>query len=276
MESLPDARQRTAGVRSDAPAGDGARQTPHAVGGALGSTLRPVLTPHVRTRVLVVDDDEALRRAIVRALELEGYDVEIAADGLEALAFFEDGVDPPDAVILDVLMPKLDGMATCRRIREVGSVPVLMLTARHAVGDRVNGLDAGADQYLGKPFAVVELLARLSALIRRTATVEETVERVLRYADLELNASEHRTYRGGQLIELTRIEFSMLELFMSHPHRVLSREFIFASVWGHEVEYASNSLDAYIGFLRRRTEAYGGTRLIQTVRGIGYVLRDPN
>jgi two-component system response regulator MprA len=224
----------------------------------------------MQARVLVVDDDTGLRLAIARALELEGYDVEVAEDGNEALAFFADGVEPPDAVVLDVLMPNLDGMETCRRIRETSSVPVLMLTARHAVADRVDGLAAGADHYLGKPFALVELLARLNALIRRMPTAG----RLLRYADLELNESEHRVYRGGGLIELTRIEFLLLELFMSHPHRVLSRSSIFRTVWGYDIEYASNSLDAYIKFLRRKTEAFGGSRLIHTVRGIGYVLRE--
>jgi two-component system response regulator MprA len=224
-------------------------------------------------RVLLVDDDEALRRSIARALQLEGYSVELAGDGLEALEFFADGLEPPDAVILDVLMPKLDGFATCRSIREVSDVPVLMLTARHSVADRVNGLDTGADQYLGKPFAVIELLARLNALIRRTPTATAD-DRILHYTDLELNTGEHRVYRAGRLIDLTRIEFSLLETFMSHPHRVLSRSSLFGAVWGYDIEYASNSLDAYIGFLRRKTETFGGARLIQTVRGIGYVLRD--
>jgi two-component system response regulator MprA len=184
----------------------------------------------MHARVLVVDDDVALRRAVARALELDGYEVDVAQDGLEALTFFENGAEHPDAVILDVLMPNLDGFATCRRIRELSSVPVLMLTARQTVGDRVDGLDAGADHYLGKPFALSELLARLSALIRRTAVPDP--DRVLRYADLELNVSEHRVYRTGQLIELTRIEFALLELFMSYPQRVLSRSTIFNTVWG--------------------------------------------
>jgi two-component system response regulator MprA len=224
-------------------------------------------------RVLLVDDDEALRRSIARALELEGYAVDLAGDGVEALAFFADGLEHPDAVVLDVLMPKMDGLAACRRIRELSDVPVLMLTARHSVADRVDGLGVGADHYLGKPFALVELLARVNALIRRTSgTMLE--ERILRYSDLELNTGEHRFYRDGRLVDLTRIEFSLLETFMSHPHRVLSRSAIFGAVWGYEVEYASNSLDAYIGFLRRKTEGFGGTRVIHTVRGIGYVLRD--
>jgi two-component system response regulator MprA len=148
-----------------------------------------------------------------------------------------------------------------------------MLTARHSVPDRVNGLETGADQYLGKPFAVIELLARLNALIRRTSTAIAE-DRVLRYGDLELNTGEHRVYRDGRLIDLTRIEFALLETLMSRPHRVLSRSSLFGAVWGYDIEYSSNSLDAYIGFVRRKTEAFGGTRLIHTVRGIGYVLRD--
>jgi two-component system response regulator MprA len=225
-------------------------------------------------RVILVDDDEGLRRSIARALALEGYTVDLAGDGLEALEFFADGLEPPDAVILDVLMPKLDGFATCRRIRELSDVPVLMLTARHSVSDRVNGLDTGADQYLGKPFAVVELLARLNALIRRSPTATDGEHRILRYSDLELNTGEHRVYRNGRRIDLTRIEFSLLETLMSQPHLVLPRSAIFAAVWGYEIEYSSNSLDTYVGFVRRKTEALGETRLIQTVRGIGYVLRD--
>jgi two-component system response regulator MprA len=223
-------------------------------------------------RVLLVDDDAGLRRSIGRALEFEGYAVDVAGDGLEALEFFADGREPPDAVVLDVLMPRLDGFATCRRIRELSDVPVLMLTARHSLADRVDGLDFGADHYLGKPFALTELLARVNALIRRRSAAA-VQDRVLRYADLELNAAEHRVLRDGRLIELTRTEFSLLETFMSQPHRVLSRSSIFGAVWGYDIEYSSNSLDAYIGFLRRKTEAFGGARLIHTVRGIGYVLR---
>jgi two-component system response regulator MprA len=222
------------------------------------------------TRVLVVDDDSSLRRAIARALELEHYDVDVAADGLEALAFFTDEAEQPNAVVLDVLMPNLDGVATCRRIRELSDVPVLMLTARHTVGDRVGGLDAGADDYLAKPFALVELLARLRALVRRGPQTEP----ILRFGDLELNASERRVTRAGRSIELTRIEFSLLAFFMAHPQKVLPRAAIFEAVWGHDIAYASNSLEVYVGFLRRKTEEFGGPRLIHTVRGFGYVLRD--
>jgi two-component system response regulator MprA len=221
-------------------------------------------------RVLVVDDDRSLRRAVARALELEGYEVEVAEDGVQALTFFDDEMTPPDAVVLDILMPNLDGLTTCRAIRAKSRVPILMLTARQSVDERVEGLEAGADDYLSKPFAVVELIARVRALLRRASFDEE----LLRYADLELDRSERRARRGGHQLELTRIEFSLLELLMSHPRKVLSRATIFEQVWGYDLAYASNSLEVYVGYLRRKTEAEGGARLIHTVRGIGYVLRD--
>jgi two-component system response regulator MprA len=223
-----------------------------------------------RGHVLVVDDDPSLRRAVTRALELEGYDVEAAEDGLQALTFFDDGATPPDAVVLDILMPNLDGLTTCRAIRAGSRVPILMLTARQSVGERVEGLEAGADDYLAKPFALVELIARVRALLRRTSVAED----VLRYADLELDRGERCARRAGGRLELTRIEFSLLELLMSHPRNVLSRATIFEQVWGYDIAYASNSLEVYVGSLRRKTEAEGGPRLIHTVRGIGYVLRD--
>ncbi len=166
-------------------------------------------------------------------------------------------------------MPQLDGLATCRALRARSRVPILMLTARHDVDDRVEGLDAGADDYLGKPFAVVELAARVRALLRRASPDED----VLRYDDLELDRSERRGRRGGRQFELTRIEFSLLELLMTNPHRVLSRQMIFDSVWGYDLDFASNSLEVYIGYLRRKTEEAGEPRLIQTIRGVGYVLR---
>jgi two-component system, OmpR family, response regulator MprA len=221
-------------------------------------------------RVLVVDDDRSLRQAIVRALELEGYDVLGAEDGVQALEFFDEDATMPDVVVLDVLMPNLDGFTTCRAIRSKSRVPILMLTARGTVDDRVEGLDAGADDYLSKPFAVVELLARLRALLRRTTGSED----VLRYVDLELHPAERRVLRAGRPIELTRIEFSLLQLFLSHPNKVISRSAIFGQVWGYDMALASNSLEVYVGYLRRKTEEGGGTRLIQTVRGIGYVLRE--
>ncbi len=222
-------------------------------------------------RILVVDDEPAVRESLRRALELEGYEIELAADGEEALARIEAEAEP-DAVILDVLMPGLDGLEVCRRIRSSGrKLPVLMLTARTEVEDRVAGLDAGADDYVVKPFALEELLARLRALLRRTS--DEATE-LLRFADLELDPSTREVRRDGRAIELTRTEFSLLELFLRNPRQVLTRSVIFERVWGYDFGFASNSLDVYIGYLRRKTEAGGEPRLIQTVRGVGYALRD--
>ena len=221
-------------------------------------------------KVLVVDDERAVRESLRRALELEGYEIELAADGNEALYRLDGGV--PDAVILDVLMPGMDGLEVCRTIRRSGStVPVLMLTARTQVEDRVEGLDAGADDYVTKPFALEELLARLRALLRRTA---DGSGESLRFADLELDPGTREVKRGGEPIELTRTEFSLLELFMLNPRQVLTRSVIFERVWGYDFGYGSNSLDVYIGYLRRKTEAGGKPRLIQTVRGVGYALRE--
>jgi two-component system response regulator MprA len=222
-------------------------------------------------RVLVVDDDASLREALRRALSLEGYEVELAADGVEALGFFRDERPFPDAVVLDVLMPALDGWETCRAIRLTSSVPVLMLTARDAVKDRVDGLDAGADDYLVKPFALTELFARLRALLRRTATDDDGS---LRFADLELDPVAREVRRTGRRIDLTRTEFALLELFMLHPLKVLPRSALFATVWGYDLGLASNSLEVFVGYLRRKTEAGGGRRLIHTVRGVGYVMRE--
>jgi two-component system response regulator MprA len=218
-------------------------------------------------RVLVVDDDAALRSAMSRTLELEGYEVDVAEDGMRALAFFDQGVVQPDIVILDLLMPNLDGMTTCRLIRQTSEVPILMLTARHALSDRVDGLEAGADDFLGKPFAVGELLARVRALLRRSAP-----EGVLRFVDVELDRTHRSVERGERPIELTRLEFALLELFLVHPRKVLTRTVILQEVWGNDLE--SNSLDVFVGVLRRKLEAGGEPRLIQTVRGIGYVLRE--
>jgi len=221
-------------------------------------------------RILVVDDERAVRDSLRRALELEGYQIELAGDGREAL-YRLDGDVQPDAVILDVLMPGLDGLEVCRRLRATGnSVPVLMLTARDAVENRVEGLDAGADDYVTKPFALEELLARVRALIRRTA---DGADEKLRFADLELDPGTREVRRGGEPIELTRTEFSLLELFMRNPRQVLTRSIIFERVWGYDFGFASNSLDVYIGYLRRKTEVGGRTRLIHTVRGVGYALR---
>jgi two-component system response regulator MprA len=223
-------------------------------------------------KVLVVDDERAVRDSLRRALELEGYEVELAVDGGDALHRLEAN-GQPDAVILDVLMPGVDGLEVCRRIRGKGNaVPVLMLTARAEVESRVSGLDAGADDYLPKPFALEELLARLRALLRRTAP---GTDGLMRFTDLELNPSTREVKRGGKDIELTRTEFNLLELFMRNPRQVLTRSVIFERVWGYDFGFASNSLDVYIGYLRRKTEVDGKPRLIQTVRGVGYALREP-
>jgi two-component system response regulator MprA len=223
-------------------------------------------------RVLVVDDDDALRSAIARTFELEGFDVDTAEDGVQAVARFDaDAVVLPDVVVLDVLMPNLDGVAACRLIRQQSGVPILMLTARDEVGSRVVGLDAGADDYLGKPFAVTELLARVRALVRRTSTPTD----VLRYEGLEVNLEERRAYRDGNLMPLTRIEFALLELFLLHPRKALDRHEIVRRVWGNDEDTStSNSLDVFISSLRRKTEANGEARIIQTVRGVGYALRE--
>lgn len=221
--------------------------------------------------ILVVDDEPAVREALRRALELEGYTVELAEDGADALARLEDGGEP-DAVVLDMLMPRVDGLEVCRRLRRAGrSVPVLMLTARAEVSDRVAGLDAGADDYLVKPFALEELLARVRALLRRAGADEGDV---LRFADLELDPATREVRRGAAPIELTRTEFALLELFLRNPRQVLTRSVIFERVWGYDFGAGSNSLDVYVGYLRRKTEAAGGPRLIHTVRGVGYALRD--
>ena len=223
-------------------------------------------------KILVVDDERAVRESLRRALELEGYEIELAGDGSEALYRLE-STDEPDAMILDVLMPGVDGLEVCRRLRGTGSkLPVLMLTARTEVEDRVAGLDAGADDYVTKPFALEELLARVRALLRRTT--EEGSGEVLRFADLELDPGTREVRRGERLIELTRTEFSLLELFLRNPRQVLTRSVIFERVWGYDFGFGSNSLDVYIGYLRRKTEAAGEPRLIHTVRGVGYALRE--
>jgi two-component system, OmpR family, response regulator MprA len=223
-------------------------------------------------RLLVVDDEAPVREALALVLDLSGFEVTTAADGSEAIRTL--AADSPDAVILDVLMPGLDGLEVCRRMRARGDrTPVLMLTARTGVSERVAGLEAGADDYLAKPFAREELIARLRALLRRTGWEGE--ERVLRFEDLELDLSAHEARRGGRLLELTRTEFLLLELLMRHPRQVLTRASIFDRVWGYDFGPASNSLEVYIGYLRRKTEAAGERRLVHTVRGVGYVLRSP-
>jgi two-component system response regulator MprA len=221
-------------------------------------------------RVLVVDDEPAVRTALERALRLEAYEVELAADGREALDRLADGT-PPDAVVLDVAMPHVDGLEVCRRLRDAGDrTPVLMLTARDAIDDRVAGLDAGADDYLVKPFALRELLARLRALLRR---VESPTQR-LRFADLALDPDSRDVWRGERRIELTRTEYGLLELFLAHPRQVLTRSQIFEQVWGYDFGATSNALGVYVGYLRRKTESGGEPRLLHTVRGVGYVLRE--
>jgi two-component system, OmpR family, response regulator MprA len=223
------------------------------------------------TRVLVVDDEPAVREALRRALALEGYDVDLAENGAEALR--KVSAAEPDLVVLDVLMPEVDGIAACRRLRAEGNrVPVLMLTARAGIGDRVDGLDAGADDYLVKPFALEELLARIRALLRRGG--HELSDQPLRFADVELDPATREVRRGERRIELTRTEFNLLELFLRNPRQVLTRSLIFERVWGYDFGPTSNALDVYIGYLRRKTEAGGEPRLIQTVRGVGYALRE--
>jgi two-component system response regulator MprA len=222
--------------------------------------------------ILVVDDDSAVRDSLRRALQLEGYSVETAGDGAEALGRIEERNVDPDALVLDVLMPNVDGLEVARRLRRTGNrMPILMLTARDEVTDRVAGLDAGADDYVVKPFALEELLARLRALLRRSAN--EAVD-VLRFGDLELDPSTREVRRDGDAIELTRTEFALLELFLLNPRQVLTRSIIFERVWGYDFGFGSNSLDVYIGYLRRKTEAGGKPRLIQTIRGVGYALRE--
>jgi two-component system, OmpR family, response regulator MprA len=223
-----------------------------------------------QTRILVVDDEPAVQQALSRALTLERYEVATATDGREALEML--GLVPYDAVILDVSMPQLDGIEVCRRLRGNGDhTPVLMLTARDDIDDRVAGLDAGADDYLVKPFALRELMARVRALLRRTG--ENEPEGMLAFEDLRMDSLAHEAWRGERKLELTRTEFLLLDLFLRHPRQVLTRSQIFEHVWGYDFGSSSNSLGVYMGYLRRKTEAGGEPRLLHTVRGVGYVLR---
>lgn len=229
-------------------------------------------------RILIVDDEPAVREALKRSLAFEGYGTALAEDGLAAL----DQVDVyrPDAIVLDVLMPRMDGLTTARRLRSSGTTtPILMLTARDTVGDRVTGLDAGADDYLVKPFELDELLARLRALLRRSSYASGlsgggTEESALSFGDLRMDTATREVTRAGQPVELTRTEYTLLEMFLAHPRQVLTREQILKAVWGFDFEPSSNSLDVYVMYLRRKTEAAWPPRLVHTVRGVGYALRN--
>ncbi|KOU00784.1 response regulator transcription factor [Streptomyces ardesiacus] len=228
-------------------------------------------------RILIVDDEPAVREALRRSLAFEGYDTEVAVDGADALD--KAAAYRPDLVVLDIQMPRMDGLTAARRIRGAGdTTPILMLTARDTVGDRVTGLDAGADDYLVKPFELDELFARIRALLRRSsyaAAVDAATEDddTLSFADLTMDLATREVTRAGRPVELTRTEFTLLEMFMAHPRQVLTREQILKAVWGFDFEPSSNSLDVYVMYLRRKTEAGGEPRLVHTVRGVGYVLR---
>ncbi len=227
--------------------------------------------------VLVVDDDRGVRTALERALGFEGYRVRSASDGLSALEMATGGAagdDEVDLMILDLTMPNLDGLQVCRRIRaQGGDLPILVLTARHGVSDRVAGLDAGADDYLVKPFALEELLARIRALLRRTVPSGAADSEVMEVGDLRLDPVGHTVTRGDRAVELTRTEFTLLEYLMENAGQVLTRDQMYEHVWGYDAEMASNTLDVYVGYLRRKTEAAGEPRLIHTVRGVGHVVR---
>ncbi len=224
-------------------------------------------------RILVVDDDRAVRDSLRRSLTFNGYTVELAVDGLDALE--KVAAARPDALVLDVMMPRLDGLEVCRRLRSTGDdLPILVLTARDSVSERVAGLDAGADDYLPKPFALEELLARLRALLRRTAMEAEGDSETLAFADLSLDPVTREVTRGERSISLTRTEFSLMEMLLMNPRRVLTRSRILEEVWGYDFPTSGNALEVYVGYLRRKTEAEGESRLIHTVRGVGYVLRE--
>lgn len=224
-------------------------------------------------RILVVDDDRAVRESLRRSLSFNGYSVDLAEDGVEALNLIAN--DRPDALVLDVMMPKLDGLEVCRQLRSTGDdLPILVLTARDSVSERVAGLDAGADDYLPKPFALEELLARMRALLRRTTLDDGADTPALTFSDLSLDPVTREVTRGQRSISLTRTEFALLEMLITNPRRVLTRSRILEEVWGFDFPTSGNALEVYIGYLRRKTEAQGEPRLIHTVRGVGYVLRE--
>lgn len=227
----------------------------------------------VTVRILVVDDDRAVRESLRRSLSFNGYTVDLAEDGVEALEAINN--ERPDALVLDVMMPRLDGLEVCRQLRSTGDdLPILVLTARDSVSERVSGLDAGADDYLPKPFALEELLARLRALLRRTGPEDASEGAVMTFADLTLDPSTREVHRGNRSISLTRTEFSLLEMLIANPRRVLTRSRILEEVWGFDFPTSGNALEVYVGYLRRKTESEGEPRLIHTVRGVGYVLRE--
>lgn len=223
----------------------------------------------MKERILIIEDDEAIQKVLKRALTYEGYQVDSALDGESGLNLSRD--NHPDLVILDWMLPGMDGLEVCRRLRETGTLPILMLTAKDTLVDRVHGLDAGADDYVVKPFELDELLARVRALLRRTQ-----VERapVLTFADLVLDTSTRQASRKNRVIMLTAKEYDLLELFMRHPRQVLTRELIFDRVWGYDFGGESNVLDVYIRYLRQKLESEGENRLIHTVRSVGYVMRE--
>ncbi|WP_338542685.1 response regulator transcription factor [Paenibacillus tundrae] len=226
----------------------------------------------MRSTILIVDDDEKIVSMLRRGLAFEGYEVQTASNGAEGLSKLMD--KEPDIVVLDVMMPQIDGFEVCRRLREAGSkVPVLMLTAKDEVQSRVTGLDTGADDYLVKPFALEELLARVRALLRRKADIVDKQDNRLVYEDIVLDNDSREVLRDGQRLELTAKEFELLNLFMQNPKRVLSRDLIMDKIWGYDYSGESNVLEVYIAMLRQKTEEYGGKRLIQTIRGAGYILR---
>ena len=221
----------------------------------------------------MVDDDRAVRESLRRSLSFNGYTVDLAEDGVEALDAIAN--ERPDALVLDVMMPRLDGLEVCRQLRSTGDdLPILVLTARDSVSERVAGLDAGADDYLPKPFALEELLARLRALLRRTGPEDLGESALLTFGDLTLDPATREVHRGKRSISLTRTEFALLEMLMANPRRVLTRSRILEEVWGFDFPTSGNALEVYVGYLRRKTEAEGETRLIHTVRGVGYVLRE--